>query len=144
MHQRASTHSAPEPAVERRDEAVGGRRFWLGEVEDDILLVGPWNEIPADELRDLVDLDRLWIAHLPAYPLDRQENVLASVTEPRSDRRREESERVDDRQHPDLATCGELVVVRKSIAQVWLRRIAGRRSSRSFAFTLRFGALFRS
>lgn len=67
-------------------------------------------------------------------------DVGAAEREARLQRRREPGEGIDDRQHPKLPTGGELVVD-ESIAQVSFDRVAGRRSSRSLAFTRRLGAL---
>lgn len=52
----------PKFAVKRFNEAVVGRLAGPGEVEHDALLVGPQIEIPADELRALVDPNGLRIS----------------------------------------------------------------------------------
>ena len=45
-----------------------------------------------------------------ADALQSQHNVLASIAEPRIDRRREAAEDVDNRQHAEFAAGGQLVV----------------------------------
>src|SRR5258706_15291671 len=55
-----------ELAVERFDEAVVRRLARPREVQHDIILVSPDIEIAGDELRSLVDADRLGIADIPA------------------------------------------------------------------------------
>ena len=66
-----------ELAIERLDERVIGRFARPREVKHDVLLVGPKIEIAGDELGPLVDTDRLRIAMLTAYPLERGDDVLA-------------------------------------------------------------------
>jgi len=46
---------------------------------------------------------------LPANPFQHVDNVGAAEGEARLQRRREAGERIDDREHPQLATDGELV-----------------------------------
>ena len=67
----------PELAVEGLDERVVGRLAGPREVEHDVPLVGPQVEVAGDELRALVDADRLRIAVLPAHPFERGDDVLA-------------------------------------------------------------------
>ena len=99
-----------ELAVEGFDEAVVGRLAWPREVQHDALLVSPDIEIAGDELRPLVDADRLGIADGFADTLQSQHDILASITEAWIDGWREAAEDVDDRKHADLAAGGELIV----------------------------------
>jgi len=71
----------PELAVERLDERVVGRFAQPREVEHDIPLVGPQIEVARDELRALIDPDRLRIAMLAADPFERGDDILAAIAE---------------------------------------------------------------
>src|SRR5260370_15550694 len=97
-------------AVERFDEAVVRRLARPREVHHDILLVSPDIEIAGDDLRSLVDADRLGIADVFADALQSQHDILAAIAEARIDHWREATEGVDDRKHTDLPAGGELVV----------------------------------
>ena len=67
-----------ELAVEGFDEAVVGRLAWPREVQHDALLVSPDIEIAGDELRPLVDADRLRIADGFADTLQSQASPCAN------------------------------------------------------------------
>lgn len=95
---------ASELAVEGFDEAVVYRLARPGEIQRDTLLVSPDIEIAGDELRSLVDADRLGIANGFADALQGQHDILASIAEARIDSWREATKRVHDRDHADL--CG--------------------------------------
>ena len=101
---------ASEAAVECLDEGIVGRLAGPGEVQRHPLRIGPQIEVTGDELRALVDPDRPWITHLGANPFQGCVHVLGPIAETRIDHRLEAREGVDDRQHADLAACGELVV----------------------------------
>lgn len=95
---------------ERFDEAVVRRLSRPREIQHDTLLVSPDIEIAGDELRSLVDANRLGIADGFADALQGQHDILASIVEAGIDGRREAAESVYDREHADLAAGGELVV----------------------------------
>src|SRR6187200_3217156 len=101
---------ASELAVERFDEAVVGRLTRPREIQHDTLLVSPDVEIARDELRSLVDADRLGIANGFADAFQRQYDILASIAKTRIDCRREAAKGIHDREHADLAAGGKLVV----------------------------------
>jgi aminoglycoside phosphotransferase len=67
------------------DEAVVRRLARPREVPHDTLLVSPDIEVTGDELRSLVDADRLGIADGFADALQSQDDILAAIAEPRSD-----------------------------------------------------------
>lgn len=89
----------PEFAAERLDKGIVRRLPGPGEVENDVFLVGSQVEITGDELRALIDPDRLRIAELAADAFQRLHEVFAAVAESRIDRRREAREGIDDRQN---------------------------------------------
>lgn len=101
---------ASELSVEGFDEAVVRRLTRPREVQHDTFLVSPDIEIPGDELRSLVNADRLGIANGFADALQGQHDIFASIAKTRIDGRREATESVHDREHTDLAAGGELVV----------------------------------
>src|ERR1700710_2397077 len=70
---------APELAVERFDEAVVGRLARPREVQHGTFLVSPDIEIAGNELRSLVDPDRLGIANGFADALQSQHDILSSI-----------------------------------------------------------------
>src|SRR5580698_9241266 len=72
--------------------------------------VSPQVQIPADKLRPLIHPDRSWITDLTANPLQRRHNVLRSVAEPNIKPRTVATERVDNRQYPQLLPRGQLIV----------------------------------
>ena len=59
------------------------------EVEDDAALISPEIEIAGDELRALIDTDRLGMAGLSAHPIQGRYHILSAVAEPRVEHRRE-------------------------------------------------------
>ena len=63
-----------EPAVEAFNEAVVGRLARPGEVENAVLLIGSEIKIAGDELRTLIDPDRLRIAHNEWQELESRRN----------------------------------------------------------------------
>ncbi|MBG6203045.1 hypothetical protein IWQ48_004202 [Labrenzia sp. EL_13] len=71
----------PEPAVEGLNEGVVRRFSRPGEVKRDASSIGPQIEIPGDELRALIDPDRLWIANLRTDDLQGSHRPLASMAE---------------------------------------------------------------
>lgn len=86
---------------------------WLSrsrEVERDALGVGSQIEVAGDELRALIDRDRLRIADPRADLFQRPDHVLCSVTEARVEHRHVARERIDDRQDTDILARRELVV----------------------------------
>ena len=99
-----------ELAVEAFDEGVVGRFAGPGEVEHDVLLVGPQIEITADELAALIDPDRLRVAHLSTNPFEGLDHVFATIIEARINRRRKAREGVDDGQDTDLPASRQLVM----------------------------------
>jgi len=101
---------ASELAVEGFDEAVVRRLSRPREIQHDTLLVSPDIEIAGDELRSLVDANRLGIADGFADALQGQHDILASIAEAGIDGRREAAESIYNREHADLAAGGELVV----------------------------------
>ena len=64
-----------ELAVERLDEGVVSRFAWPTEVERNALQIGPQVELPADELRAVVDTDRLGIAELGRAAFQRLDDM---------------------------------------------------------------------
>lgn len=80
------------------------------EVERDAPRIGPEVEVAGDELRTLVDADRLRIADDRTRLIERPHDILTPIAEACIQHRREAREGVDHRQHPDLAPCGELVM----------------------------------
>ncbi len=100
----------PELAVERLNEGIVGRRAGARKVEHDILLISPKIKVARNEFGTLIDPDRPRIADALADPLQRQDHVFAAIAETRIDPRREPREGVDNRQNPDLASRGQLVV----------------------------------
>jgi hypothetical protein len=92
-------------------------------------------------VRRILCLDRE--TDLPAEFFEYLHNVRAAEVKPRFDRRREARECVNDREHPQLRPVASWSWT-KSIPQVSFGCVADRRSSRSFALTLRFGGLFRN
>ena len=75
----------PQAPVERFDEGVVGRFAWPREVQRDAPRIRPEIEISADELRALVDADRLGIACGRADPLQARDDVFGAIAEPRID-----------------------------------------------------------
>lgn len=140
----------PELPVERLNEGIVRRLARAGEVEGDAALIGPQVEVATDELVTLVNPDTGREAVGRTDLLQHLDDVGAAEVEANVQPRREPAEGVDDGQNPQLAAGGELVVddptggEANSIAQISFVRVAGRRSSRSFALTLRLGVLFRS
>ena len=61
----------PKAAVERFDIRIVGGLAGTGEVERDTPGIRPQIQVTADELRALVDPDRLWITGLRANPFKR-------------------------------------------------------------------------
>jgi hypothetical protein len=100
----------PELAVQALDESIIRRLAGPGEVERDPALIGPQVEIPGNELRALVDPDHPGQPDLAADTFEHIDNIGSPEGEPRLEGRREPRERIDDRQDPDLAPRGELVV----------------------------------
>jgi hypothetical protein len=140
----------PDAAVEGLGEGVVGGLARPGEVQRHTPCVGPQVEVAGDELGPLVDPDRLRIADRGTDLFEGSNHVLAAIRDAGIERRREPRERVDHRQHPDLPAGRQLVVDEpkageaNSMAQTSFGLAADERSSRSFAFTRRFGVLFRS
>jgi hypothetical protein len=98
----------PELAVETFDERVVGRLPGPCEVKDDVLLIGA--EVEADELRALVDTDRLRVAVDRAELLEGGNNVFAAMAEMWIDGRRGAEPGADDGQGAQLPSRSELVV----------------------------------
>ncbi len=61
----------PEAAVEGLDERVVGRLARPREVQHDVVLVSPQIEVAGDELRPLIDPDRLRIVNDSAGLIER-------------------------------------------------------------------------
>lgn len=100
----------PEATVEGFNEGVIGRFARPGEVQNDVVGIGPEVEVTADKLGALVNPDCLRIAHCPTGLVERADNILRAIAEPWIDDRREPAKGVDDREHPDLPPCRELVM----------------------------------
>ena len=83
------------------------------------------------------------LADPSANPFKRLDDVFAPLAEPKLGRGAQPGMGVDDSQDTQLLSQGKLVV-HKSIAQTSVGPMASWRSSRSFAFTRRFGCLFLS
>ena len=92
-----------EFAIERFDEGVVSGLAQPGEVERDIALISPQVEIARDELGALIDADCLGEPDLPADLFEDLHNIRTAEGEPRFDCGREARERVNDREHPQLA-----------------------------------------
>ena len=99
-----------ELAIKTLDVAVVSRLAWPGEVEHDTLVIGPKIKVSRDELAAVIDANGRRISDLPVDPLQCLNDILALVTEAGINRRREARVSVDDRQNPDLATSGQLVM----------------------------------
>ena len=91
----------------------------------------------------LVDPDGLRIPDVPAHLFQSHDHILAAIAEAGIDRRREARPCVDDGKNAQLPAGGELIVDEVHRPDV-VRPTAFWRSSRSFAFTRRFGVLFLS
>ena len=72
--------------------------------------VGPQVQVPGDKLRPLIDPDRLRIAEFGAGLIQRLDDVLRPIGEPRIDHRGVPSEGIHDGQDPDLPAGRQLVV----------------------------------
>ena len=90
--------------------ALHGRLARPREVEHDALVIGPEIKVSGDEFAAIVHTNGGRITDLPAYSLQCLNHVLAVVAEACIDRRREAREGINNRQNPDLATCGQLVM----------------------------------
>ncbi len=101
--------------------------------------VGPQVEVARDELAAIVDPDRLGIADLGTDPFQCPDHILAAVGEARVGCWTKTGMRVDDRQDPQLVAEGELVMNKIHGPDI-VRPDASWRSSRSLAFTRRFGS----
>ena len=77
----------PEAAIESFNERIIRGFARPGEVQRHSVSVGPQIQVSADELGTLVNPDRLWIANLTAHLLQRLNDVLTAVAEPRIKRR---------------------------------------------------------
>jgi len=100
----------PEWTVEGFDERVVSGFARAKKIQSDALRIGPKVYIARDELRALIDADRLRVADIRAYALQRLRNILSPAAKARVDDRREARERVDDREHSDLPAGRQLVV----------------------------------
>ncbi len=100
----------PETPVERFDERIVCRLAGPRKIQCDALGVGPKVKVARDELRALIDTDRLWIANSGAGALQRLHDVFRSIAEARIDDWREARERVHDREHPDFSAGRQLIV----------------------------------
>lgn len=133
----------PELAVEAFDEGVVGRLARPGEVERDALHVRPQIKLLAHKLRSVVDTNRLRVAKLFRATFQRLDHIFATIAPAQTDGRRQSRERID------IVSVRIFVPSKswsctKSIAQMSFAAVAMVRSDRSFAFTLRLGALFRN
>jgi len=99
-----------ELAVEGFEEAVVRRLSRPGGVQRDIVGLGPQIQVAGDELAASVDPDRPGISDLSAYPLERLNDILTAIGEPRISRRAVARMRVHHRQNAQLRSQGELVV----------------------------------
>ena len=68
-----------ELAVERFDEGIVGRLAWSAEVQRHAFHVRPEIELLADELRTVVDTDRLRVAKLDGAPFERLDDIAAAI-----------------------------------------------------------------
>jgi len=100
----------PQLAVERLDEAVVGGVPRPGEVQDDIVGIGPEIQIAGDEFAAVVDPDRLRITDLPTDPFQGLNHVLAPVGKPWIRRRAIARMDIHDGQDPQFLAQGELVM----------------------------------
>ena len=71
----------PEPPVERFDVGIVCRLAGPGEVQRDVVGIGPQVQVAADELGALVDPDRLRIANHGAGHLEGLDDVFATLAE---------------------------------------------------------------
>src|SRR4051794_5547578 len=71
----------PEPPVEGFDKRIVRGFAGTREVQRDAFRISPQVHVAGDELRALVDPDRLRIAIAPADPLKRLNNVLSPIAE---------------------------------------------------------------
>lgn len=100
----------PESPVEGFDVGVVRRFSRPGEVERDAFGVGPQVEVSGYELAALVDADRFRIADLRADLFQCSDHILRPIAEPWIENRHVSREGVDDRQHTDLFSSGELIM----------------------------------
>jgi hypothetical protein len=52
------------------------------EIHDHVVGIGPKIQVARDELTAVIDPDRLWIADLPTYALERLHHIFPPVAEP--------------------------------------------------------------
>src|SRR4030088_3570903 len=93
----------PELTVEAFDVGIVGRFTRPTEVESDVVHEGPQIEFLADELRPVVETDRLWIAHLKGGTIECCDDIAAAPGLAHLDRGRQPGESIDDGQGTDLA-----------------------------------------
>jgi len=76
----------PEATVESFDERIIGGFARARKIQSDALRIGPKVHVARDELRALIDADRLRVADLRACALQRPHNILSPVAEARARR----------------------------------------------------------
>lgn len=99
-----------QAAVERFDKRIVRRFAGPAEVERDVVLIGSQIEVARDELRALIDADRVGIADVCADALERRNNIFTAIAEPRIDDRREPREQIDDGENAQLRSRRQLIV----------------------------------
>ena len=96
--------------VERLNERIVRWLSRPGEVERDVVLIGPQIEIAGDELGALIDADRVRIVDLSTDTFEGRHHILAAVAEPRIDRRGEPREQIHDGENAQPRAGRQLIV----------------------------------
>lgn len=73
-------------------------------------MIGPQIKITGDKFTSVIDTNDGRVSNLAACAFHGLDNVFPLVAEPCIDNRREAGEGIDDRQDPDLAAGGQLVM----------------------------------
>ena len=90
--------------------AVVGRFAWPREVKHDAFVIGPEVKVSGDEFAATIHTYGRRISDLSADPLQCLNDILAFVAKASIHHWREAREGINNRQNPDLATSGQLVM----------------------------------
>ncbi len=99
-----------ELAIKTLDVAVVGRFAWPREVKHDTFVIGPEVKVSGDEFAAIIHTYGRRISDLSADPLQCLNDILAFVAKASIHHWREAREGINNRQNPDLATSGQLVM----------------------------------
>ena len=99
----------PYFAIEGLDVGVVGRLSRPGEVQDDIIGVGPEIQGPRDELRPIIDSNGFGNSTLDRYSFQSGNHIRTGMARAYINCGRQLLEGIDDGQNADLATIEELI-----------------------------------